>query len=84
MSVRLLKRCACTVPLIVSSSKLTPLTLNLSSQVISGGEIARLETGKMRIHKVNNVRKALDFVASKGVNLIGIGAEGKGAFIFMK
>lgn len=44
-------------------------------EVISGGEIARLETGKMRIHKVNNVRKALDFVASKGVNLIGIGAE---------
>ncbi|KAL5269854.1 hypothetical protein ACHWQZ_G003356 [Mnemiopsis leidyi] len=44
-------------------------------EVISGGEIARLETGKMRIHKVNNVKKALDFVASKGVNLIGIGAE---------
>ena len=45
--------------------------------MISGGEIARLETGKMRIHKVNNVKKALDFVASKGVNLIGIGAEGE-------
>lgn len=49
----------------------------LMFQVISGGEIARLETGKMRIHKVNNVKKALDYVASKGVNLIGIGAEGK-------
>ena len=45
--------------------------------MISGGEIARLETGRMRIHKVNNVRKALDFVSGQGVNLIGIGAEGE-------
>ncbi|XP_010003925.1 PREDICTED: LOW QUALITY PROTEIN: alpha-actinin-4-like, partial [Chaetura pelagica] len=31
--------------------------------------------GKMRVHKINNVNKALDFIASKGVKLVSIGAE---------
>lgn len=31
----------------------------------------------MRVHKINNVNKALDFIASKGVKLVSIGAEGK-------
>lgn len=35
------------------------------------------ERGKMRVHKINNVNKALDFIASKGVKLVSIGAEGK-------
>ncbi len=32
--------------------------------------------GKMRFHKIANVNKALDFIASKGVKLVSIGAEG--------
>lgn len=31
----------------------------------------------MRVHKINNVNKALDFITSKGVKLVSIGAEGK-------
>ena len=31
----------------------------------------------MRFHKIANVNKALDFIASKGVRLVSIGAEGK-------
>ncbi|KAJ0063340.1 hypothetical protein NL108_000250, partial [Boleophthalmus pectinirostris] len=33
------------------------------------------ERGKMRVHFVSNVNKALDFIASKGVKLVSIGAE---------
>ncbi len=33
--------------------------------------------GKMRFHKIANVNKALDFIASKGVKLVSIGAEGQ-------
>ena len=29
----------------------------------------------MRFHKIANVNKALDFIASKGVKLVSIGAE---------
>ncbi|OBS82507.1 hypothetical protein A6R68_23514 [Neotoma lepida] len=32
-------------------------------------------SGKMRFHKIANVNKALDFIASKGVKLVSIGAE---------
>jgi hypothetical protein len=31
----------------------------------------------MRFHKIANVNKALDFIASKGVKLVSIGAEGR-------
>jgi hypothetical protein len=31
----------------------------------------------MRFHKIANVNKALDFIASKGVKLVSIGAEGQ-------
>lgn len=31
----------------------------------------------MRVHKISNVNKALDFIASKGVKLVSIGAEGE-------
>ena len=34
------------------------------------------DRGKMRFHKIANVNKALDFIASKGVKLVSIGAEG--------
>lgn len=45
---------------------------------LSAGELLpKPERGKMRVHKINNVNKALDFIASKGVKLVSIGAEGK-------
>ena len=37
--------------------------------------MARPDRGKMRFHKIANVNKALDFIASKGVKLVSIGAE---------
>ena len=45
-------------------------------EVISGDKLERPEKGKMRVHKVSNVNKALRFIASKGVRLANIGAEG--------
>ncbi|XP_068034225.1 alpha-actinin-4 isoform X3 [Anomalospiza imberbis] len=44
-------------------------------EVISGERLPKPERGKMRVHKINNVNKALDFIASKGVKLVSIGAE---------
>jgi len=47
-------------------------------EIISGDKLPPVEKkGKMRIHKVARVGQALDFIKSKGVNLVGIGAEGK-------
>lgn len=46
-------------------------------EVISGENLPRPDRGKMRFHKIANVNKALDFIQSKGVKLICIGAEGK-------
>uniref|UniRef100_A0A8C1RED3 Actinin, alpha 1 n=1 Tax=Cyprinus carpio TaxID=7962 RepID=A0A8C1RED3_CYPCA len=37
--------------------------------------LAKPERGKMRVHKISNVNKALNFIASKGVKLVSIGAE---------
>uniref|UniRef100_A0A8C9EJA1 Actinin alpha 1 n=1 Tax=Pavo cristatus TaxID=9049 RepID=A0A8C9EJA1_PAVCR len=53
------------------------LKLMLLLEVISGERLAKPERGKMRVHKISNVNKALDFIASKGVKLVSIGAEGK-------
>jgi len=44
-------------------------------EVISGESLAKPDRGKMRFHKIANVNKALDFIASKGVRLVSIGAE---------
>ncbi|XP_071074049.1 alpha-actinin-3 isoform X2 [Dasypus novemcinctus] len=41
----------------------------------SGERLPRPDKGKMRFHKIANVNKALDFIASKGVKLVSIGAE---------
>ena len=46
-------------------------------EVISGETLQKPDRGKMRFHKIANVNKALDFIASKGVKLVSIGAEGK-------
>ena len=45
-------------------------------EVISGERLPKKETKKLRFHYVANVNKALDFVASKGVKLVSVGAEG--------
>uniref|UniRef100_A0A673BTA8 Actinin alpha 4 n=1 Tax=Sphaeramia orbicularis TaxID=375764 RepID=A0A673BTA8_9TELE len=49
------------------------LKLMLLLAVISGTYTSPQR--KMRVHKINNVNKALDFIASKGVKLVSIGAE---------
>jgi len=51
------------------------LKLMLLLEVISGETLPKPDRGKMRFHKIANVNKALDFIASKGVKLISIGAE---------
>ncbi|KAA0197033.1 Alpha actinin sarcomeric [Fasciolopsis buskii] len=44
-------------------------------EVISGEHLPRPDRGKMRFHQIANVNKALDFIESKGVKLVSIGAE---------
>merc|ERR1711892_1009232 len=51
------------------------LKLVLLLEVISGETLPKPDRGKMRFHKIANVNKALDFIASKGVKLVSIGAE---------
>ena len=51
-------------------------------QVISGEHLPRPDRGKMRFHKIANVNKALEFIASKGVRLVSIGAEGECTYTF--
>ncbi|XP_040265607.1 alpha-actinin-3 [Bufo bufo] len=51
------------------------LKLMLLLEVISGERLPKPDKGKMRFHKIANVNKALDFIASKGVKLVSIGAE---------
>ncbi|CAD6228079.1 GSCOCG00006342001-RA-CDS [Cotesia congregata] len=51
------------------------LKLMLLLEVISGETLPRPDRGKMRFHKIANVNKALDYIASKGVKLVSIGAE---------
>lgn len=46
-------------------------------EVISGDKVPPAERrGKMRVHKIANVNKALGFIADHGIKLAGIGAEG--------
>ena len=51
------------------------LKLMLLLEVISGETLPKPDRGKMRFHKIANVNKALDFIGSKGVKLVSIGAE---------
>ncbi|NP_001085098.1 actinin alpha 2 S homeolog [Xenopus laevis] len=51
------------------------LKLMLLLEVISGERLPKPDRGKMRFHKIANVNKALDFISSKGVKLVSIGAE---------
>lgn len=44
--------------------------------VFVGERLPKPDRGKMRFHKIANVNKALDFITSKGVKLVSIGAEG--------
>jgi len=51
------------------------LKLMLLLEVISGERLPKPEKGRLRFHLISNVNKALNFVAGKGVKLVGIGAE---------
>ena len=42
----------------------------------AGERLPKPDRGKMRFHKIANVNKALEFITSKGVKLVSIGAEG--------
>jgi len=53
----------------------TGLKLMLLLEVISGENLPKPERGRMRFHQIANVNKALDFIESKGVKLVSIGAE---------
>lgn len=48
---------------------------------LSGERLPKPDKGKMRFHKIANVNKALDFICSKGVKLVSIGAEGESCFL---
>jgi len=52
------------------------LKLMLLLEIISGEQLPKPDRGKMRIHKLSNVNKALQFIESKGVRLVSIGSEG--------
>jgi actinin alpha len=52
------------------------LKLMILLEVISGERLPKPERGKMRVHRIANVLKALEFVVTKGVKLVSIGAEG--------
>jgi len=58
------------------------LKLMLLLEVISGETLPKPDRGKMRFHKIANVNKALDFIASKGVKLVSIGAEGMTSLLY--
>lgn len=49
--------------------------------VLSNEDLPRPERGRMRLHKIANVTKALDFIASKRVKLESIGAAGNSMVI---
>ncbi|EGT39114.1 hypothetical protein CAEBREN_19827 [Caenorhabditis brenneri] len=51
------------------------LKLMLLLEVISGEPLPKPDRGKMRFHKIANVNKALEYIESKGVKLVSIGAE---------
>lgn len=53
------------------------VSVSLCVSLSAGERLPKPERGKMRVHKINNVNKALDFIASKGVKLVSIGAEGE-------
>ena len=51
----------------------------METNFVSAGErLPKPDKGKMRFHKIANVNKALDYICSKGVKLVSIGAEGEG------
>lgn len=60
----------------ISSDFCNGLKLMMLLEVISSEKLPPPERGKMRFHKIANVNKALDFITSKGVRLVSIGAEG--------
>lgn len=58
-------------------SVVSVLSRSCNSAPILGERLPKPDKGKMRFHKIANVNKALDFICSKGVKLVSIGAEGE-------
>jgi len=58
------------------SYKKDSITVSIAYIFFIGETLPKPDRGKMRFHKIANVNKALDFIASKGVKLVSIGAEG--------
>ena len=57
------------------------IKIQLSNGVLTvpaapGERLPKPDRGKMRFHKIANVNKALEYITSKGVKLVSIGAEG--------
>ena len=46
-------------------------------EIIGNDELKQPVKGVMKIHKIQNLNSALHYVASKGVKLVGISAEGE-------
>ncbi len=44
-------------------------------EIISGDKLGRPNRGRMRVHKVENLNKVLDFLKRKRIQLENIGAE---------
>ncbi len=53
-----------------------PIKFFMTLCILAGERLPKPDRGKMRFHKIANVNKALDFITSKGVKLVSIGAEG--------
>ncbi|KAL3311337.1 actinin alpha 2, partial [Cichlidogyrus casuarinus] len=51
------------------------LKLMLLLETLSEEQLPKPDRGRMRFHKIANVNKALDYIESKGVQLVSIGAE---------
>lgn len=49
-------------------------------ETLSEEPLPKPDRGKMRFHKLANVNKALEYIESKGVQLVSIGAEGIESF----
>lgn len=72
----------CNAHLKKASEQIEDITVDLRNgrnlmkllEVISGEKLPKPEKGKMRFHKIANVNKSLDFIESKGVKLVSIGA----------
>lgn len=55
---------------------LCPVSVNCDQTNVQGHQLPKLGVPKSQIHKIENINVSLNFIASEGVKLVGIGAEG--------